>query len=168
MCAQLDDNGSSVMVTAQRLIATRRKVRFGAHCLIVHLSGERFGRADDATGTASVTNTQAPLRTRRVPHRDPIPQGDTPRKIARMLRHAAKREAVIWAPKHPGPPGASLTTGEGRLRSQSRGSSMRLGDSAYRPACEGRLRSQSWGTSMPASVTAARTSARVAYCMHSR
>jgi len=35
MCTQLDENGSSVMVTAQRLIAICRKVRFDAHCLIV-------------------------------------------------------------------------------------------------------------------------------------
>lgn len=68
------------------------------------------------------------------------PQGDTPWKFARMLRHAAKREAVIWAPKHPGPPGAPLTTGEGRRRSRS------------------------WGTRRRASVAAARTSARVPYC----
>jgi antitoxin FitA len=35
MCAQLDNNGFSDMVTAHCLIATRRKLRFGAHRLIV-------------------------------------------------------------------------------------------------------------------------------------
>jgi hypothetical protein len=35
MCAQLDNNGFSDMVTAHCLIATCRKLRFGAHRLIV-------------------------------------------------------------------------------------------------------------------------------------
>jgi hypothetical protein len=43
MCAQLDENGSSVMVTAQRLIAVYWKVRFDAHCLIVRLIRRGLG-----------------------------------------------------------------------------------------------------------------------------
>jgi hypothetical protein len=43
MCAQLDEYGSSVMVSAQRLIAIRRKVRFDAHCLIVLPDLARIG-----------------------------------------------------------------------------------------------------------------------------
>jgi hypothetical protein len=35
MCAQLDNNGFGDMVAAQCLIATCRKLRFGAHRLIV-------------------------------------------------------------------------------------------------------------------------------------
>jgi len=48
MCAQLDANGTNVMVTAQRLIASCWKVRFDAHRLIVRLIRRGFGRAIEA------------------------------------------------------------------------------------------------------------------------
>src|SRR5262245_65150894 len=43
MCAQLDETGPSVMVTAQRLIAMSWKFRFGALRLIVRLIRTELG-----------------------------------------------------------------------------------------------------------------------------
>jgi hypothetical protein len=52
MCAQPDENGPRVMLTAQCLIAKGRKVRLDAHRLIVRLIPEDWSVRSDHISTS--------------------------------------------------------------------------------------------------------------------
>src|SRR5262245_30117626 len=58
MCAQLDENGPGVMVTAQRLIAFRRKVRFDAHRLIALPDQAWLECAVEAHGVSAISRAR--------------------------------------------------------------------------------------------------------------